>query len=51
MEPLALNANKLALALWVSASGVYEIMREERDIPRKWRCGLVAAWGGVLSSG
>lgn len=32
MEPLALNANKLALALRVSAPGVYEIIREERDI-------------------
>jgi antitoxin HigA-1 len=32
MEPLALNANRLALALHVSAPGVYEIIREERDI-------------------
>jgi addiction module HigA family antidote len=32
MEPLALNANRLALALRVSAPGVYEIIREERDI-------------------
>jgi addiction module HigA family antidote len=32
MEPLALNANKLALALRVSAPGVYEIIYEERDI-------------------
>jgi antitoxin HigA-1 len=32
MEALALNANKLALALGVSAPGVYKIIREERDI-------------------
>jgi addiction module HigA family antidote len=32
MEPLALKADKLALALRVSARGVYEIIREERDI-------------------
>jgi antitoxin HigA-1 len=32
METLALNSNKLALALGVSAPGVHEIIREERDI-------------------